>query len=270
MLTKCLLAFIFAFQACWAVPTGLNPRITDGVDAAPGEFPYQVSIEWGIPSLKPYSHACGGSILNENYVLTAGHCILKVGKLRVVAGKFYLNKAEDSNQVVNVAKATVHSGYKGGVAQHDIALLKLETPLKLNKLVAPIKLPAQGQKQTGQAVLSGWGSVSKSTKLQLPNLLQKANVPILGNDECYKELTSQPTSGEQPELFETQVCSGTADKEVSACSGDSGGPLAQGKGAEAVQVGIVSWGMMPCGVSHMPSVYTRVASYVSWINEHMV
>ncbi|XP_076227354.1 transmembrane protease serine 9 [Nomia melanderi] len=264
MFTKCALASLFLLQVCWAVPYDLNPRITDGIDAKPGEFPYQVSIEWGIPPLKPYAHACGGSILNEKYILTAGHCVLKVGKLRVVAGRYYLNKAESSQQVINVVKSVVHSGYKGGVAQHDIALLKLESPLKLNKLVAPVKLPKQGEKQVGEAVLSGWGSVSKKIVPVLPTVLQKAYVPILDNAECYKELTSQPAVGQQPELFDTQVCSGAAGKEVSACSGDSGGPLAQ----NGVQVGIVSWGMMPCGVSHMPSVYTRVASYVDWIHEH--
>ncbi|XP_076284726.1 trypsin-1 [Lasioglossum baleicum] len=265
MLTKCLLASVLVFQACWAIPADLTPRITDGVNASPGEFPYQVSIQWGIPPLKDYAHACGGSILNENYILTAGHCVLKIGKLRVVAGKFYLSKAEQSNQVINVVKTVVHSGYKGGVAQHDIALLKLERPLKLNQQVAPVKLPAQGQRQAGQAVLTGWGSVSKKLVPQLPSVLQKATVPILDNDDCYKQLTAQPAVGQQPELFDTQVCSGADGKEVSACSGDSGGPLAQ----NGVQVGIVSWGMMPCGVSHMPSVYTRVASYVDWIHQNM-
>ncbi|XP_015433606.1 PREDICTED: transmembrane protease serine 9-like [Dufourea novaeangliae] len=269
MLTKCVLAAILVLQVCSAIPYDLTPRITDGVDAAPGEFPYQVSIQWGIPPLKDYAHACGGSILNENYILTAGHCVLKIGKLRVVAGRYYLNKAEESDQIIKVVKTIVHSGYNGGVAQHDIALLKLETPLKMNKLVAPISLPGLNQKQTGQAVLSGWGSISKKIIPVLPTVLQKAYVPILENDDCYNQLTAQPAVGKQPELFETQVCSGTAGQEVSACSGDSGGPLAQIVGETAVQVGIVSWGMMPCGSSHMPSVYTRVASYIDWINQNI-
>ncbi|XP_028521724.2 trypsin-1-like [Apis cerana] len=267
MLTKCLLVTIFVIQACLA--KSLEPRITDGVPATRGEFPYQVSVQWGIPPLTQYSHSCGGSILNERYVLTAGHCVMKVGKSRVIAGKYELNKDESSQQVVNVARSIVHKGYKGGVAQHDIALLVLSSPLKFNNLVQPITLPKQGEKQTGQAVLSGWGSISKTVKPTLPNILQKANVPILDNAECLKELTSQSVVGNQPELFDTQVCSGIAGKEVSACSGDSGGPLAQKVGQKSVQVGIVSWGMMPCGSSHMPSVYTRVASYVNWIHENM-
>ncbi|XP_076632942.1 trypsin-1-like [Colletes latitarsis] len=269
MFTKCLLVAAVALQVCSAIPYGLSPRITDGVDAAPGEFPYQVSIEWGVPPLTQFSHVCGGSILNERFVLTAGHCVLKLGKLRVVAGRYYLNRAEQTDQIINVVRTTVHSGYTGGVAQHDIALLKLESPLSFNKFVGRVLLPTQGQRQVGQAVLSGWGSISKKIIPVLPTVLQKAVVPILDNEECYRLLTSQPVVGQQPQLYDTQVCSGLAGKEVSACSGDSGGPLAQLSGSNAVQVGIVSWGMMPCGSSHMPSVYTRVASYVDWIHQHM-
>lgn len=108
--------------------------------------------------------------------------------------------------------------FHSGVAQHDIALMFLSTPIKLNSAVQPVSLPTQGQKQTGQAVLSGWGSTSKSIFPSMPNVLQKAVVPILDNADCYKQLTSQPISGQKPELFDTQVCSGIAGKEVSACS----------------------------------------------------
>jgi len=47
--------------------------------------------------------------------------------------------------------------------------------------------------------------------------------------------------------------------------GDSGGPLVQYEGRIPVQIGIVSWGVYPCGIARVPSVYTRVASFVDWI-----
>ena len=47
----------------------INSRIVGGQDAAEAAFPYQVSLQnYG-------SHFCGGSILNENWILTAGHCL---------------------------------------------------------------------------------------------------------------------------------------------------------------------------------------------------
>ncbi|XP_017766530.1 PREDICTED: transmembrane protease serine 9-like [Eufriesea mexicana] len=267
MFTKFILAAILVIQVCWAIPTKLHPRITDGVPAAPGEFPYQVSIQWGLPPLRPYSHICGGSILSKNVVLTAGHCVMNLGRTRVVAGVYDLSKSESSMQVLPVERSVVHSGYNGGVAQNDIALLFLSDDLVLNDFVKPITLPQEGEDETGDVVLSGWGSVSKTIIPKLPETLQKAEVTILDNAECLQELKSVP--GEDPELFDSQICTGIGAKEISACSGDSGGPLAQIVDGNAVQVGIVSWGMMPCGSSRAPSVYTRVSFFVDWINEHM-
>ncbi|XP_043505707.1 prostasin-like [Polistes fuscatus] len=253
--------------ACWATP--LTPRITGGNDATPGQFPYQVSVQWGVPPLVKFRHVCGGSLIADNYVLTAGHCVLKFGKLKVAVGKHYLTQTEKTEQVVDVSQTIVHSGYKGGVAQHDIALLKLKTPLTINARVAPLQLPIQDQVQTGFVVLSGWGSVSRNILPVLPKVLQTATLSLMENSECLAQLQSvKSVIGQKPQLYPTQVCTSAGEKSnLSACSGDSGGPLVQYIDSKPVQVGIVSWGTLPCGHG-MPSVYTRVASYSDWIQQH--
>jgi secreted trypsin-like serine protease len=53
---------------------------------------------------------------------------------------------------------------------------------------------------------------------------------------------------------------------IIALQGDSGGPLVQYEDKAPIQIGIVSWGVYPCGIARVPSVYTRVASYVNWIS----
>lgn len=49
----------------------IKDRIIGGENARPGQFPYQVSLQCG------NRHICGGSILNEKYILTAAHCVDK-------------------------------------------------------------------------------------------------------------------------------------------------------------------------------------------------
>ncbi|WP_161939223.1 trypsin-like serine protease, partial [Vibrio alginolyticus] len=82
---------VLAVHGCLAT---LQPRITDGKAATPGDFPYQVSVVWGIPPIIKYRHVCGGSILNENWILTAGHCVTelpKIGRMGVQVGKHFIN-----------------------------------------------------------------------------------------------------------------------------------------------------------------------------------
>lgn len=145
--------------------------------------------------------------------------------------------------------------------------MRLKEPLVFNDFIQPVALPQQNYKHAGKTVLSGWGSTSKKFLPVLPKELQKAEIPIVDFDTCYESFTN---IGGEVELFDTQICTGPVGGTVSACSGDSGGPLVQlnDEGGFSL-VGIVSFGAYPCG-SGMPSVYTRVSSYVDWIQNKLV
>ncbi|KAL2717985.1 trypsin-1-like [Vespula squamosa] len=239
-----------------------SPRIVGGSEANKGEFPYQVSLQWGL-SLANCRHFCGGSILNDRWILTAGHCILAVpsiGKFVVKAGKHNIRYSEIKEQTVEVSESFVHELYKGGVNPYDIALVKLKTPLQLNDSVKKIGLPKSESIPKGNVTLSGWGSVSKTSVAEMPDILQKAILPVVNLETCkdalYKLIGPSP-------LHSTNVCTGPLSGGYSACSGDSGGPLVQ----NSTVIGIVSWGIIPCGTSGAPSVYTRVSAYNDWIQD---
>ncbi|XP_014230915.1 trypsin-1-like [Trichogramma pretiosum] len=248
-------------------PAGSNPsRIVGGNDASPGEFPHQVSLQWGLPPILPLSHMCGGSIISESWILTAAHCPKGVpfGNLYVVAGKYLIGSREATEQKSVVKKSYIHPKYPGNVAPYDIALLKLSTPLKFNEKVQPIALPKADVYPEGEVTLSGWGSTSTSQFPVMPDKLQKAVLPVVDLESCEKAIqTMEP--GNSP-LHETNVCTGPLTGGVSACSGDSGGPLIKiGKDAKPEVIGIVSWGFIPCGSEGAPSVYTRTSAHIDWI-----
>ncbi|XP_076679470.1 trypsin-1-like [Andrena cerasifolii] len=244
-----------------------DSRIVGGSEAKPGQFPWQVSLQWGW--LSGMSHFCGGSILNSQWVVTAGHCVNAVpsyGKFVVKAGKHNLKLTEGSEQVVEVVKSIVHEEYPGNVAPYDIALLKLATPLKLNNFVQPISLPQPNSTPSGTAVLTGWGSTSRTSSPIMPDKLQTAPLPLIDLVTCKSAI--EKLTGNSP-LHETNVCSGPLTGGYSACSGDSGGPLVLNQNGKTELIGIVSWGIVPCGTQGAPSVYTKVSAFVDWIQTNI-
>ena len=53
-----------------------------------------------LPTFKPlfHSYSCGGSILNENWILTAAHCCAGISEGKIVAGGIKLKENEGVEQ----------------------------------------------------------------------------------------------------------------------------------------------------------------------------
>lgn len=84
-------------------------QIVGGSEAPKGAYPYIVSLE-----LFNF-HLCAGSILNSQWIITAGHCIeaASLFPLYVKAGKHDLLATESTEQTARVAKSIVHEKYNG-------------------------------------------------------------------------------------------------------------------------------------------------------------
>lgn len=101
------------------------------------------------------------------------------------------------------------------VAPYDIALLKLEKPLVLNEFVQPIELPKQDEPVDGQVILSGWGTTTSTGFLE-SNILQKVNLPVVGNQECKANIES--LTGRRVPIVESTMCTGPLTGGMSACA----------------------------------------------------
>ncbi|XP_018407061.1 PREDICTED: trypsin-1-like [Cyphomyrmex costatus] len=238
-------------------------RVIGGSAAPVGRYPYIVSLQ------SRGQHFCGGSILNNRTIITAAHCVdtnKNPGLLTVKAGKSIINTKEATEQTVSVQKIHVHEKYKGGVGPYDIAILKLKTPLKLNDNVRAIVLPQANSEPTGVAWLSGWGSISTTKVPKMPTKLQHVQMQYVDRKTCDKALSKLMRTSRSG-VHETNICTGPLNKQISACYGDSGGPLISYVGGKPVINGIVSWGINPCGTPGAPSVYTRVSSFNNWITQ---
>merc|ERR1719328_508926 len=145
---------------CFIAATYTAPPLTivGGEDAEDGEFPWQVQLR---SSSNTHSLFCGGSVLNEEWVITAAHCCRgkTAGGVHVVAGGILrIEDDEGEEQFSDVSKIIMHEDYNSRTFENDICLLHLETKLEWTDFVQPVTLPAQWilhQKEQTVSLLDG-------------------------------------------------------------------------------------------------------------------
>lgn len=86
---------------------------------------------------------CGGTLINDRYILTAAHCISNLSNVtEVVVRLLQLNRnALDKGIERRVAYGRVHRQYNRNNLQNDIALLRLNEPIELGEEIRPSCLP---------------------------------------------------------------------------------------------------------------------------------
>jgi len=240
-------------------PRGTGERIIGGQQAARGQFPYQAQIQY------LNGHQCGASIINEHWVVTAGHCVTGLAiSYTIVANQYDILSAEGMERRQVGQRIVRHPQYSGDPIRNDIALVRVANPLYTpgETVVTPIRLPRQGQNSTvgSDSTVSGWGVTAEGGIL--PRYLRFVEVPVVDDAEC--------KSAYQDQLIEDQmICAGFRDGGKDACNGDSGGPMVcEDAAGDAYLCGIVSWGL-GCARPYYYGVYTEVAAFTNWIENNI-
>lgn len=167
-------------------------------------------------------------------------------------------------QVVRSGDAKVHPDYDRDTVANDIGLLRLPRSLKLNKYVQIAKLPKREENNTyvgSLATIAGWGMVEDEHPT---DLLQYINVTIISNQQCEQEWNDE-LKGNRKFMLDSFLC--IDSKEGLPCGGDSGGPLVLNNDTRTV-VGIVSHGFDAQCRIRVPDIFTRVSSFVDWIEKY--
>ncbi|XP_078658690.1 trypsin-like [Branchiostoma floridae x Branchiostoma belcheri] len=257
---------------CGVPSVGLNARIIGGQYASQGMFPWQVSLQ---NLAQGGSHGCGGSLFNNQWVITAGHCVegmTNPGLWRVRVGLASLQYYENGEQEFTVSKIIMHPSYhasSAGFPRNDVALMKLSSPATVSNYVNNICLPDRDAAVgTSNCLVSGWGVYDIQSQYwgqaPLSATLKWTYAPILDPGYC-----SQNYIWGSEMVSSIMVCAGYDHGQDDACNGDSGGPFIcpSPDGTRWELQGIVSWGEQPCGAQYKPSAYTRVTAFKSWIQQ---
>jgi secreted trypsin-like serine protease len=242
--------------------------ITNGFPIEIQNVPYQVSIQ----NKSSGNHFCGGSIINNKYVLTAAHCVdgTNASDITLNVGFSLQNNPGNNLQSYNARRIVVHPNYNNGTNDFDIAVIEIDGTFSFNGSVQPVELisPQSLASETigNQVRVSGWGWTIPNQS-GVANQLQAVDVPIISNQQADNELDI--SSPNHPELTQRMLSTGAVGMDrQGACHGDSGGPLVfRQNGGNDIQIGVVSWGVPRCvGGENSPSIYARLSQLVNWIN----
>ncbi|XP_047480398.1 clotting factor G beta subunit-like [Penaeus chinensis] len=232
-------------------------RIVGGEQATPYEYPWQV----GLVQTTSRNVFCGGSIITKKWVLTAAHCaasmIGKESRFKVLVGAYILSSPSIIQQNLSIRRIILHENYNPHELDSDIAFLEVD-PIVFSQRVGPVCLPdPSGIFENVTGTVTGWGTLKADGEPS--NVLMEVDVPTMTNAKCRQAYGDY--------LTENMLCAGYARGGKDSCQGDSGGPLVYQSPEHGrwEQIGIVSWGSGCAGVG-TPGVYTRLTSYIDWIN----
>ena len=230
-----------------------QPFIVGGTQVNPAcpncKYDFMVSLQydgwWG-------GHFCGGSLVREDWVVTAAHCVIgdSPSSVEVVIGLHNVN-GTTGQQTRNVSEIIIHPQYSNNSLNNDYALLRLSSPITDFE---PIKLCTDDSHDEEPYISTtmGWGATSSGGSSS--SVLLEVDVPI--DDSCGNYSNSEITNH--------MLCAGDSNGGEDSCQGDSGGPLIMtNSDGDYELIGIVSWGY-GCAEPNYPGVYSKIHSRLNW------
>lgn len=223
-----------------------------------GELPFVVALYMNVSGEVKFH--CGGSLVTNYHVITAGHCVKGWYAERFTvrwSSNHDLASPSPDERIIQVDEIKLfpyfHFELGTSIPTNDIAIVTLSEPLlDASGLIA---MPDQDEGPAAGTVCTtaGWGNLEEGG--ETVTTLYSVDVEIQDYSTCIASHGNK--------MRETMICAGYPEGGKDACNGDSGGPLI----CNGILSGIVSWGD-GCAEPDKYGVYTNTALYVGWIEKH--
>lgn len=200
---------------------------------------------------------CGGTVINSNWVVTAGHCLAadsNWSRIEVVAGDQHL---DGHDAIVRTANdAVCHAGFQYQTLENDIALIRLNEPLPSR--ITPMKMDQQSR-----------------PSLRMGDVATGRGWPVTGARAGDKMLNKTPLRVRNVSMNSYITTTSIVAGASGLCRGESGGPLVSNSSAGRLLAGVLS-GIQPgtenaygeeCMLSGYEMYFTPIAAYRSWIDQ---
>ncbi|KAG8232590.1 hypothetical protein J437_LFUL013129 [Ladona fulva] len=198
-----------------------SSRIVGGSKSTFGKWPWQISLrQWRTST---YLHKCGAALLNENWAITAAHCVenvppsdllLRLGEHDLSTDSEPLGHLERRVQIV-----ASHPQFDPRTFEYDLALLRFYEPVTpFSANVLPVCVPNDDRSFIGStAYVTGWGRLYEVVLVEvisgedqphdgpLPSVLQEVHVPVINNTACESMYRAAGYVEHIPSIF---ICAG--------------------------------------------------------------
>ncbi|XP_014607219.1 PREDICTED: uncharacterized protein LOC106788464 [Polistes canadensis] len=260
---------------CGVIAPSLQPLIAHGSTPAVSQFPWHASLHKSEGSNGSKNFICGATIIKENILVTAAHCIFNENNRTVYNPKEYYvitgNVFRDYDSVFHdspyIQKSKVKNFYvkcnylaMTGYYASDIALVEIEKPFDFTAFLLPACLD-QTFIESGNGVIAGFGKTHQNT---ISQILQSINQPYVTLNDCISATPPEIVKYITQDKFCAGYKNGTA-----ICAGDSGGGFVIKTGNLWFLRGVASVGLDAitnrCGYSY--NLYVRISNHMDWIQD---
>jgi len=231
-------------------------RIVGGHEAAENEWPWQVAL------FIDDAWFCGGSLVSDEYVMTAGHCADGATYFDIMAGAHDVRASSEPHRVeITSYEGFTHPDWNSDNLFGDIALVRLPEKIQFNDYIRPACLPPAEDESNGYVgeltTPVGWGKNSDNAGGITPKLQMVEDLPVISNPTCNDVYGI---------IYDGIMCIDSSGGK-GVCNGDSGGSLnmRQDQSNKWTQVGVASFVSSNGCESGQPHGFTRVAYFGEWI-----
>lgn len=252
-----------------------SKKVSGGIFAKAKQFPHFAVLGYE-DSEDNINWLCGGTLISDRFVVTAGHCLkspdygnVKYVRLGILSLEINPNEyRSDCPEQFEIIERIPHPNYSSRKIYNDIALLKLDRTVIFDPHIRPACLTDVKEFPDDTIYQAmGFGRMGHDGDQMSPRLLY-VHLNGYSFKECnnsYKfDISRRFSDGI---IDASQMCAGSKYSIQDTCPGDSGGPLQVNHPSyykTSIVVGITSFGKS-CGFKNSPAIYTRISFYLDWI-----